>query len=223
MMMGALKREPQTRHEVSSGADLTCISAPERFAGSTEPNPYAATAVCLETATKALRSNSGSRDQEETFFANPVLFHGHYIPGDVEVVFGGVVVATGHLERMEALTEERILELDPPPDALEPRPMGAQFPNGLAISPATAEGLLLERVDPIYPAKAQANHLQGTVVIRARIDKAGHVSFASLEEGPTPLVEPALEAVKQWRYKPYLVNGEAIEVVTTINVVFKLP
>jgi protein TonB len=76
--------------------------------------------------------------------------------------------------------------------------------------------------DPTYPAIARAARIQGAVEMQATISKAGTIENLRVLSGPPMLVNAALDAVKTWRYRPYQLNGEPVEVETTINVVFKL-
>jgi periplasmic protein TonB len=90
------------------------------------------------------------------------------------------------------------------------------------ISRGVAEGMLLQRVVPRYPPIAQASHTQGTVVLQAVIAKNGVIENLRVLSGSPMLTQAALDAVSQWRYRPYLLNGEPVAVETTINVVFRL-
>lgn len=83
--------------------------------------------------------------------------------------------------------------------------------------------LLLQRVEPNYPAQAMQAGLQGAVVLRAWIGKDGHIQDLKLIHGSLLLGQAAYQAVKQWRYKPYLLNGQAVEAQTYVTVDFKLP
>src|SRR5271156_759244 len=85
-----------------------------------------------------------------------------------------------------------------------------------------AEASLLYRVQPIYPPIARQAHVQGTVELRAIISKAGAIENLVVVRGHPMLVKPALEAVRQWRYRPYLLNNEPFEVETEITVNFVL-
>jgi TonB family protein len=75
---------------------------------------------------------------------------------------------------------------------------------------------------PVYPEQAKKDRLQGKVVLAAIIAKDGTVANLRVVSGPSPLERSALDAVRQWRYKPYLLNGNPIEVNTTIQVLFTL-
>ena len=84
------------------------------------------------------------------------------------------------------------------------------------------QGSLVRRVDPVYPSLARSARVQGQVVLAAIISKAGTIQHLQVLSGHPMLVNAALEAVSQWRYRPYVLNGEVIEVETQITVNFKL-
>lgn len=81
---------------------------------------------------------------------------------------------------------------------------------------------MIHQVQPVYPDKALANHVQGTVVLHAIIGKDGSVQQIQVEKGPCLLDEAAIRAVRLWQYSPTLINGEPMEVDTTISVIFTL-
>ena len=85
-----------------------------------------------------------------------------------------------------------------------------------------AEANLLHKVQPLYPAVARAARIQGPVELRAIISKAGTIENLVVVRGHPLLVASAIEAVRQWRYRPYLLNNEPIEVETEITVNFVL-
>lgn len=84
------------------------------------------------------------------------------------------------------------------------------------------EGLLIRKVEPVYPHIAKIAHLQGTVYLHAVIGRDGSIQQLQAVSGPPMLLQAALDAVKQWRYRPYILNGEPVEVETQITVVFRL-
>ena len=84
------------------------------------------------------------------------------------------------------------------------------------------QGLLVHQVKPEYPPAERAAHIQGQVVLHAVIGKDGTVKQVQVVSGPPLLASAAENAVKQWRYKPYVLNGEPVEVDTTINVNFTM-
>jgi TonB family protein len=83
-------------------------------------------------------------------------------------------------------------------------------------------GALISRPDPIYPDEARAQHIEGSVILRARIAKTGAVENVQVISGPPELLVSAIDAVRQWKYKPYLLNGEPTAVDTTITLNFTL-
>jgi TonB family protein len=95
-------------------------------------------------------------------------------------------------------------------------------PSAVRASAAVAQGLLVKRVPPDYPEVARQARVQGQVVLHAIINKNGDIEELSLVSGHPMLAPAALEAVKQWKYKPYLLNGQPVKVVTQIIVNFSL-
>jgi protein TonB len=95
-------------------------------------------------------------------------------------------------------------------------------PQRVRISQGVTNGLLIHKVEPPYPALAKSARIQGDVVLKAIIDKQGNIQDLQLVSGHPMLVPGAIEAVKQWRYRPYLLNGQPVEVETTITVIFTL-
>jgi periplasmic protein TonB len=95
-------------------------------------------------------------------------------------------------------------------------------PISLKVSFGVMAGYLLAKTLPQYPAIPKAAHIQGTVVLQATISKSGSIQNLRVISGHPLLQQAAMDAVRSWRYKPYLLNGEPVEVETTINVVFSL-
>jgi protein TonB len=98
----------------------------------------------------------------------------------------------------------------------------AATPQRVRVSQGVSQGLLVRQVKPVYPALARQARIQGTVVLQAVISKAGDIEGLHLVSGHPMLAPAAIDAVKQWKYKPYFLNGEPVEVETTINVNFTL-
>ncbi|MFZ0302759.1 MAG: TonB family protein [Terracidiphilus sp.] len=91
-----------------------------------------------------------------------------------------------------------------------------------AVSSGVMQGLVIRQVLPNYPPIAKAAHLEGTVVLTATISKSGRIENLHVVSGPPMFTQAAMDAVAQWIYRPYLLNGQPVEVETTVNVVFKL-
>ena len=98
----------------------------------------------------------------------------------------------------------------------------AQTPRTVRTSSAVMAGNILTRVDPVYPPEAKEAKIQGAVVLRAIIGKDGKIENLRVVSGPKELQKSALDAVRQWIYKPYLLNGEPTEVDTDITVNYAL-
>jgi peptidyl-prolyl cis-trans isomerase A (cyclophilin A) len=90
------------------------------------------------------------------------------------------------------------------------------------ISADVAKGMLIQKTEPIYPPVARAARVAGTVVLKATISDTGNVENLQVVSGPPMLQQAALDAVKEWRYRPYLLNGQPVKVLTVINVIFTL-
>jgi len=97
-----------------------------------------------------------------------------------------------------------------------------EAPKKMSISAGVAGGLLVQKTAPTYPQIAKDARVSGTVVIQATISKAGLIENLHVVNGPVMLRKSALDAVKTWRYRPYLLDGEPVEVETTVNVAFTL-
>ncbi len=95
-------------------------------------------------------------------------------------------------------------------------------PQRVRVSAGVTSGLLVHRVSPTYPPLARQARIQGTVVLQAQISKDGNIENLQLISGHPMLAPAAIEAVKQWKYKPYLLNGEPVEVETQVQVNFTL-
>ncbi|HKH98364.1 MAG TPA: TonB family protein [Candidatus Sulfotelmatobacter sp.] len=95
-------------------------------------------------------------------------------------------------------------------------------PQRVRVSSGVSQGLLIRRVNPVYPPLARQARIQGVVILQAQISKDGSIENLQLISGHPMLAPAAIEAVKQWRYKPYLLNGEPVEVDTQVQVNFTL-
>jgi protein TonB len=100
-------------------------------------------------------------------------------------------------------------------------PVIMHAPAGPArVSSGVMASLLQHKVDPIYPEDAKAKGISGTVVLHAIIDQQGKVDKLSAISGPEVLRDASLTAVRQWTYKPYMLNGRPQSVETTVTVNF---
>jgi protein TonB len=111
-------------------------------------------------------------------------------------------------------------------DPFGPRPpvtvVHPPAPASLRLPSRLVESTILYKTIPQYPAIAKAARQEGTVVLQAMISKSGTIEHLQVVSGPPMLQEAALDAVKTWRYRPYLLNDQPIEVETMVRVIFKL-
>jgi protein TonB len=121
--------------------------------------------------------------------------------GQVGGVIGGIINATSGLSAIKLPA--------PPP------------PKRVRISQGVTAGLLLRKVEPKYPIIARQARIQGQVVLAAIIDRQGAITNLQVVSGHPMLIGAAIEAVKEWRYRPYLLNGEPVEVETLVIVTFQ--
>ncbi|MGO9124907.1 MAG: TonB family protein [Terriglobales bacterium] len=96
-------------------------------------------------------------------------------------------------------------------------------PETLRVSQGVSQGLLIKKVSPVYPTRALQTHTQGSVQLLATISKDGDITNVKLLSGETLLARAAMDAVKQWKYKPYYLNSQPMEIQTQITVNFTLP
>ena len=121
--------------------------------------------------------------------------------GQAGGVLGGIIGGTG-------------AGLPPPPKPAANKPV--------RVGGNVAQANLIRQVTPVYPPIAKTAHISGTVLLHAIIGKDGTVQDLQYVSGPPLLMKSAKDAVRQWRYKPTLLNGEPVDVDTTISVVFTL-
>ena len=103
---------------------------------------------------------------------------------------------------------------------IQPSPCATPAPRRVVVSSGVAVSMLKSKIDPDYPAEAIRNHVSGTVVLHATISAKGNVVSLRVISGPDLLQQAALETVRKWTYRPYVLNNMPVKVETTINVVF---
>jgi protein TonB len=132
---------------------------------------------------------------------------------------GGIVDAppevSANVAAPEALPSAQVPRAAaPPPPTSSPRP--------LLVESNLQAAKLIAKVTPVYPALARSARVQGTVHFKATIGKDGSVQNLEMVGGPSILRQPAIDAVKKWKYQPTVLNGQPMEVVTSIDVTFTL-
>ena len=101
-------------------------------------------------------------------------------------------------------------------------PAPASPPRAIRIATGVLQGMRLKKVDPVYPESARANGIQGQVTLHIIVGKDGHIQSLEVISGPDELKAAALDAVKQWIYKPYLLNGQPVAVDSLVLINFNL-
>lgn len=103
-----------------------------------------------------------------------------------------------------------------------PPPPAAATPARIKVGGAVQAASLLKQVTPSYPSIAKTAHVTGTVTLHAIISKDGSIEKLEYVSGPALLMSSAMSAVQEWKYKPTMLNGQAVEVDTTVQVIFSL-
>jgi periplasmic protein TonB len=103
-----------------------------------------------------------------------------------------------------------------------PPPPPAAAPNRIKVGGDVQSASLVKQVTPQYPGIARSAHVSGTVTLHAIISKDGSIERLEYVSGPPLLMASAMSAVKEWRYRPTMLNGQPVEVDTTVQVVFSL-
>jgi periplasmic protein TonB len=96
-------------------------------------------------------------------------------------------------------------------------------PEALKISEGVTQGLLIKKIAPTYPANALKLRKQGAVELLATVSKTGIITKLQVLRGESILAQAAVDAVRQWKYRPFLLNAEPVEIETQITINFKLP
>ena len=116
--------------------------------------------------------------------------------------------------------------VEPPASDTDPKTSGATQSKEhivrVKIGQGVSQGLLIKQVRPVYPDQARYARIQGSVKLNAIISKTGDIVDLEVLDGPIELVVSAVNAVRQWKYQPYVLNGEPVEVVTQITVNYTL-
>jgi periplasmic protein TonB len=103
-----------------------------------------------------------------------------------------------------------------------PPPPPKATPSRIKVGGNVQSAALIRQVQPVYPPIAKTAHVSGTVILHAIIAKDGSIQELQYVSGPALLMKAAMDAVHEWRYKPTMLNGEPVEVDTTVQVVFTL-
>jgi TonB family protein len=208
-------KDTKADRQDKGSADLVCFNLkPKPTALSNRLFPDAV--YCFDAKDPFLRTRGLYNDGVDTTANNPVVFHNRLVASNIFVGRGGKLVLAAHLESIEDLARTDDSFFKPLAEATLPEA------GKVDISPEAAQGFLIKQTPPLYPPIAKAARVQGTVILQVLIGKDGRVLELGVESGPPMLQQAALDAVQQWIYKPYVLNADAVEVMTTVQVVFTL-
>ena len=207
------------REDVKLGtAESPCVMVIHKMPqhGQLQPVPLGLfPTYCFDPNVPALRVRYSFGDLAEAFDSF-VKVQGRLLPKEVLILEGNRQLLSAKVEAVDGIAAADPA-LTPDPHATIPRTDKA------SISASVMAGGLVKQVAPFYPQNAKFAHISGTVVLGATIGRDGRVHALHVIEAPWPsLVASAMWAVSQWQYKPYLLNGEPVDVDTTINVIYTL-
>lgn len=212
------------------GVERMCLDlGSDAQLSSTSAAPLAS--YCFDMNKVLVEAEASFRGNIRITFRNPIVFQGRTLPGDLVLSTESGARLVVHLESIEPLNGTDEAQFEAPADAVpEIRMIGVRgaplklvaVPEGPTISAELSQSLLVTKVAPIYPPIARAAHVQGTVVLQATIGKEGKIADLHVVDGHPLLQQAAMDAVQQWIYRPYMLNGAPVEVRTTVNVVFQL-
>jgi len=171
---------------------------------------------CFDTTVPALRV-SYAWGTLTTAYDKIGAVQNRYLARQIEMLEGKRKLLTAEVETVTGLSPNDPA-LTPASDASIPPVKGE-----VDLSASVAQGMLLTKVLPVYPQDAKEAHVDGKVVLEAIIGMDGGIHDLRVVSAPWPsLAASALWSVSQWKYKPYLLNGKAVDVKTTINVIYSL-
>jgi TonB family protein len=203
--------KPQMQKVTLGKAPLDCIMLARSIGGSAPIPMGLFPTYCFDTGSSLLRvsSNYGG----EVVLRNMMsTFQQRHVALDVVINEKQVEAAEGKIDKLE---QREIADADLATDGLPPAI------DPVRVSSGVIAGMALSHVQPLYPPGAKARNAQGVVVLHAKIGRDGHMQDMQVVSSPDPdLTVAAIDAVRQWTYRPYLLAGNPVEVETTINVNF---
>lgn len=156
------------------------------------------------TVREPMQIRKGVAEIHDQASPEPIVDNGFSVPGATGFREGGTQIMS-------------LLATPPKP----PAPPPSVTPR-IQVSSGVSQGILIQQVRPAYPALAIAARVQGPIILNALISRGGTIENLRLVSGHPMLVQAAIDAVRQWRYRPYLLNGAPVEVETQITVNFTL-
>jgi len=201
-------------------AMLSCLSVDGSTPATAEDaiKPYT---YCLDSDLPVLRMRIYPGSVDRHIYNHIVRFQNRYIAKEIEYAFGGLngqkpgAYWTAQIDVLETLTPADAKEFDPPAGTLPAI-------KTVTVAEKDSKLLLLDHPKPVYPPIAIAVHVTGSVVLHATVEVDGRIRELVFVSGPLMLQQAAFDAAKRYTFKPYMVDGDAAEMETTITVPFTL-
>jgi TonB family protein len=206
---------PERREHDPGNVKLQCVMLSQKIVGVAYAPLGLFPTYCFSTEKPILRySTFGGVN---TIFNHLVLFQGRYLAKQITITDENVPTFSIQVDEIGGLGTVDNAIFTPPADAVNTHDTIPEVPAGVIA------GNILTKVPPIYPEKAKYNRTTGTVLFQAVIGRDGRIHRLKILESPDPsLTVAAFAAVQRWVYKPYLLNGEPVEVTTKITVHFAI-
>ncbi len=207
---------PERREQAFGNINLQCVMLSQKIVRLAYAPLGLFPTYCFAPSRPILRFGSYGGDVD-TFFNQIVLFQGRYFAKQISVRDKNLPAVSIQVDGIGGLGELDDAFFVPPSDAVETDDTPTNVASGVMA------GKILTKVTPRYPEAAKHNRVSGTVLLEAVIGRDGRIHRLKILKSPDPdLTVAALIAVRQWEYTPYTLNGNAVEVKTTITVVFSL-
>jgi TonB family protein len=169
---------------------------------------------CFDLTAPILRIEESAQGATQISYNGVASVQGAYVARDAIFYRLGNAVVRVHLDSLDAKPQLDEGLFSPPVDAMQV-PLRS---SAIGVS----EGKVIHKVSPDYPEAAKIAGVQGTVTVQVIIGKDGGINDLRVISGPLSLHEAALQCVRQWRYEPFLLNGEPVQVFTDVTVMFSL-
>jgi TonB family protein len=175
---------------------------------------------CFDPANYALRAEFDPGVLSVTR-NSPGIFKGTHVALDIHILYNDKLAITGKVTALETFDPAKsTLAMTKPPDPAQPSP---RTDLALGTQGGVTAGRVRVRVQPIYPSSAKSSHISGTVILVGLISPQGKVeNITPIASPDDSLTQAAIDAVKEWAYQPYLLNGQPTSVDTTIYINFNL-
>jgi|GEM_PF-3292612 len=205
-------RQTKLRSQKFGAAHLDCLT---QNLGHSNYGDILGPTYCLEQDTTTLRAITNFSGASQILFNQLITFDGQTIARDIVQLWNGKKQLAIQVTQFEMLASKALVE--------------QTAPSGFVLSTALPEftsragvDQVLSKVPPSYPTEAKQQHAQGTIELKAAIDNTGHVTGLQVISGPVALQHAATDAVRQWRYKPFIVYGQPSACTIKTNVIFTL-